>query len=45
LYLDTDRRGKVDLPVGGGRPFRVALSAAHLDIVGDDAEGVLLLAL
>jgi PAS domain S-box-containing protein len=37
-------RGQMDRTVGVGEPFRVPLRASYVEIVGDDAEGALLLA-
>ena len=37
-------RGQMDPTVGVGEPFRVPLRASYVEIVGDDAEGALLLA-
>jgi hypothetical protein len=41
---DGAAHGHMDRTVGVGEPFRVPLRASYVEIVGDDAEGALLLA-
>jgi hypothetical protein len=44
VLWDGAAHGQMDPTVGVGEPFRVPLKASYVEIVGDDAEGALLLA-
>jgi hypothetical protein len=44
VYIDGEARAPLDLAQGIYEPFRVPLSASYIEIIGDDDQGALLLA-